>query len=302
MPEQPVTSLATFFTPGDAADPEYAFVRDSEYWAEHRAEIERRWRRFQPLCGDGEFAFLSDARTHARQRLWEVQVACMMLDASHTLQCPPKDAPDLLCQLHGGKIWVEATVAGRGSGPDAVDPPQEGMVVIDHDRIILRYTNALHAKVKQYGDFRTRTVGALPLVALDDAYVIAVNASEIPNSDIQGAIPDIVRAVFALGREQFVVPVLGAKGPVTSKWPTCISITKRSGATVPTTMFLTDGAPDVSAVMFTATSPWTMRSEDYACVTLVHNPWARVPVPRGALGFGREWWLDREAEQLCSNR
>ena len=305
VPEKPVTSatsVATFFTPGDAADSEYVFVRDSEYWEAHRAEIERRLQRFLPVCGDGEFAFLSDARTHGRQRLWEMQVACMMLDAGHALQRPPRDAPDVLCQLTSRRAWIEATVAGRGTGPDAVDPPDEGMVFIDRDRMILRYTNALHAKVTQYDEFRTRSVGGQPIISPDDAYVIALNASEIPNADIQGEIPDIVRAVFGLGRQKFVVPVRGRKVPVPSKWPTCVSISKRSGAAVATTMFLADCAPAVSAVLFTAVSPWTMRTDDYKHVTIVHNPWARVPLPRGALGVGREWWLDREAEQLCSDR
>jgi hypothetical protein len=205
---------SSFFTPGDAADPEYTFVRDRPDWIEQRAAIEERWRGFRHLCGDGERAFLIDARTHARERLWEMQVACMMLAHQHNLERPPKDAPDVLCKLAAGTVWVEATVPGRGSGADAVEPDREGLVHIDRDRMMLRYTNALHAKLAQFGEFRKRLAYGAKLIDDDHAYVVAINSSSIPYSEIENGVPDIVRTVFGAGRRQYTVPVLGSKGPV----------------------------------------------------------------------------------------
>jgi len=309
----------TFFLSGVSdADPVYIGLRDSEHRAQDRQLVESQWIRFRRFCSGEAARFRSEAARGCDARLWEMSLGCLLLDNGHRLEKPThrEDAPDIKVVGPSGAIWIEATMAERGQGPDAVEEPPvimiddattlEGAfsadgimqpftmvtaVVPDHARMILRYAAALKAKNAQFSKFEQRGY-----VQAGEPTVVAMCAAPIPNGDIEHAcLPDIVKAVFGLAEAQYVVPVLGASGPIDIHASPRDKITKQSGITVPSTWFSQRLAPNVSAVIFFPYSP--LRVHDARSVIIVHNPCAQVVLPRGTFRFGREWWVTPETSE-----
>jgi hypothetical protein len=69
-------------------------------------------------------------------------------------------------------------------------------------------------------------------------------------------------------------------------------IEKSNGAPIPTDSFLDPEYANVSAILGCARSHMRYKLP----LALVHNPLARVPLPAGILGAGKEYVVDDEAE------
>jgi hypothetical protein len=279
---------ADFFLTGDA-EPAYRNVRDSEYLVSEREAVQQLWERFQPLLGDDPSHFLRDARVNFAQRLWEMRLACLLVDNNVSLERPPADGPDIKVADVGSPIWIEATVPRRGDGADAVDePPIRQPYHPDRKRMALRYVSSVEAKAKQRERFLGRDV-----IAASDPFVVALNTTLVPDSDIEPhGMPDVVRALLGLDRVEYRFafdPNRGVHGAPRMHYPNLDAVTKASGKEVPLGAFRTDQIASVSAVMFTARHPMQLEPDH---IRVFHNPFASNPVARGRFPFAREFWID----------
>ncbi len=289
-----------FFQGGDA-DWFYTLIRDEPSESDTRKLIEEQWERFQPYVGDVDH-FVANSRKNFSQHLWELRLGCMMLDSGHELVKVKKEgAPDLHWKSPGGPAWIEAIAATGGTGEDAATRFEEGFTCVGpehHRKILLRHGSAVHTKRNHWAEFIERRV-----VTESDAYVIAVNGAAIPEHGIldYGPIPGIVKALFGLGEDTYVAQIDMSKGqrsgPIRVEHPPRTEVMKETGP-VPMNLFGSGAAPEVSAVLFSGTPPHRFDQSDYGWLHIVHNPFARVPVPAGAFGFGRNWHGDLKTGRL----
>jgi hypothetical protein len=311
MPVQRYTGAwATFFLPGPG-ESVYTFHRDHESRADVRARLAALWGRYQEYCGDSHFR--SDAVQHFNARVWEMYLAVALLDHGFTLARPPKDGPDIKIVQHVPRpcVWIEATTAEPGEGDNRAEriiTSRSGRnsygYVLDHDKIVLRLSNAIAKKAQQYQEYQSRGH-----IGEGDAYVIALNAGQIQDADMSPGAPHIVQAVFPIGGLQFLIEPYSDKRPeVRHAHRPAIQLTKRDASGQPkevmvsTSTFLTKQYRHVSAVMFSPYGIWNASEESGRDIITVHNPEADVPLPPGFFRFGREYRLADEAVRLTDWR
>src|SRR5262249_13048614 len=149
----------------------------------------------------------------------------------HYLECPPAHGPDVLWRRGAGKVWIEGVATTGGSGPDAVTPREKGHDVPspeDHERIILRYANAIDAKRRQYESFLKRRV-----VSDGDSSIIAINGGEVTDDGFpKFGVPDIVKVLFGGGEPVDGLPVWDLAWPIQAAMPARESVMKKSGNAV----------------------------------------------------------------------
>jgi hypothetical protein len=136
------------FSPGDATDVTYINLLGGSCVAA-REFAEHLW------TGYHEFAdphFSTEVRHNFHARFWEMYVTCSLLEGAaaggYKVSCP-KPGPDILLEVEGQRIWIEAIIATAGAAghPDSLtEPNPEGSGRIPEEKLVLRYTTAIRDK------------------------------------------------------------------------------------------------------------------------------------------------------------
>ena len=271
-----------FFSVEAASDLLYELNRDHEGRAHVRELVEDLWSRFARLNGDPHF--LSDARANFHQRTWELVLAGVLDEAGLQLVGVAADAPDVCIGAEAGAVWVEAVAPTPGTGGDRAERiitreeqtalGSRAIYLLDHDKMILRYTAALRDKASltkhksggsksQYVGFRDRGV-----IAESDPFVVAINAGLIDDADLERHVPTIVRAVLPIGEAVYSLPI-GFEGEPRVDFPYSDVVAKASGAAVSTSAFLSQEYENVSAILFSPHGVWNVRDlsgEEFICI------------------------------------
>ena len=292
-----------FFRAGDAS-PTYCWIRGGERQRDVRDRIEAMWVRYRPLCLDPDFR--KDAMVHFNARVWQMYLACVLLDHGHVLEPSGADAPDLKVRRPDGTvIWIEVTTAEAGEGANRAkriyqSDPSMGSAVyqLDETKMILRYQNAIRLKLRHRERFIAR--GA---IGAGDPYVIAINAADVDDADLDDGLPNIVRAVYPIGELQFAYRVNldenvreedfdhdeRAVRPYTPSVPT------PRGVAASTVGFADGSMAGVSAVIFCPDGIWNAPADaGRECIT-VYNQTASAPIPIDTFKFGESFHGDGEA-------
>lgn len=284
--------LFTRAPPSGATD--YAHLRDAETAVASRARsfVRDAWVQCANYL-DRDFARRFAGEFH--QRIWELRLCSTLLDLGWPLDpiCRGGGPDFLVSTREGPRTWIEATATLHGDGPERVVEPATGNGVIVHDDergVMLRYVNSLSSK-------RAHLQRAVEKgrVAPGDALVIAVDGSPICRAawEMHGEPPMIVKALYALG-EPFVRISLEDRERREYGRHVMPSIVKREGVEVPTRFFLEAESRAISAVLFTREDLWNCPQVNGRPpgndLVLVHNVHAAVPLPRGWLGRGREFF------------
>jgi hypothetical protein len=154
--------------------------------------------------------------------------------------------------------------------------------------MILRATSAIRAKRDQY-----RTHLDSGIVGADAPFVIAISGANIPQADITKGMPWILKPLFAVG-DFFITVEIGSNSPPRESGYAVVSErTTARGSPVDSSLFMDDRASEISAILF---SPHHIknRPEFYGKppgndFLLIHNPFARNPLPVGFLKCGVEY-------------
>ena len=295
------TPLQQFFSPGDASDSIYLSHREHGNKIKIKALIEEMWTRFAPVCPDDINDFLTDARSHFVQRVWEMYLANVLME-QFDLAKPPPEGPDILFEHDGVRHWVEAVAPGPGTGPNAVPQsgPDDRMIPhIPEDKLILRLTSAIYDKLSKIEKYKDKGI-----VGAEDACVIAVNVSRIRDADLEDHdVPMVIKALFPVGEGVLRFTPYSEEDPefgykhreaVTKKRPGPEGV--EDGPSIPTTLFLDPRSKPISSVFYSSWGIWFGPNPIGRDINVVHNPQAAVPIAHNLFDFGMEhFWVEGDA-------
>jgi hypothetical protein len=232
---------------------------------------------------------LKELPVQFHQRFWEIYLAAALLDAGLNLQhSNGRDGPDICVKADdGSKVWVEAVTASPGQGNDAVQEAELGTVrSVPDDPIKLRLLNAFSEKTRKYKRYKEKN-----WIGLEDPYIIAINASQVPSARRELEIPRIVRSLLPFGFQ--VLHLNRETSEVTgTSYDYQGEVIKVSGAEIETTSFLNPESSGISAVIYSCADAFNYPDKISKSLLLFHNPLAINPLPLGFLRKGYEYWVD----------
>jgi hypothetical protein len=252
------------------------------------AEMMELWSLYRDLGipNDDFIAELTNGkRPSFAQRAWEMLLARHLHLEGHTL-IPTNGGPDIKFHLDGKTVWVEAVAPEpKGLPANWINPSFAGVRSFPHEAILLRWTTALDAKWKKYGDYRKKGV-----VSAADAYVIAINGCQLgtfPETRGISQMPFGVETVFPVGPLAYRVNRDTSKigqGFISERF----HIMNANSAIVATTPFVDPQYTGVSALIGCAAERTYGKPLD---LHVVHNPCADVPLRLGSLGAKDDEWF-----------
>jgi|SRR5918996_5941030 type I restriction enzyme S subunit len=272
-----------------AKDQVYIALRDYRHLVEARNHVEELWRYFEPYADPH---FQNQIAVDFQARYWEMYLGCLALRARLPVMPNNGKGPDLRITLRSGrKLFIEAAAPGPGTGQNRVSEPTPIKVGdfnaiaedIPVEQVLLRITSGVEEKFRAYNRYlRDQTL--LP----DAPYVVAVNPGGMTFARGENDPPLIIQALFALGSL-----MVSFDGDHPEFHDTCYSIrhqiSKHSGASVRTNLFLDSAYRGLSAVIFSDAHPLSLPKPDGRELKLVHNPHAQNPIDRGLFKIGYEY-------------
>lgn len=258
---------------GKGKCPTYVAVRDEPNVQDVRAECERLWGLYRRLAAS---PFIDQFSRSFDTRFWEMYLGTRLLEHYPALTSASA-GPDFVVP-GPPRVAVEATVAGRGKGPDAV--PDIALRTSDDDSVpiaacAMRVTSAVGTKAK---------ANEAELEAALGPYVVAVNLP-YPEPWLCDVPP--LSAVAMLGCGGVTINL--TTGVNTASAQPCLI--KQNGAPVSTELFLDEQYAHISALVLAHVSPFSSTYSRPA-VELLHNPRCNNRLPKGWLPFGCEYWVE----------
>jgi len=274
-------------------DKKYSLVRDDSRFQEQKFFMEGLWAKFHAFADPN---FKSELANQFHPRFWEMYLACAFLELGFDL-IPRKSSygPDIQIDMHGRKLWIEATAPDAGIGDDAVpgysrsDDSVE-WIRVPEEQIILRLTNSFYEKCKSYEGYVSSG-----FISKNDAFVIAINGFNVPYILSDTEIPYIIKSVLPFGDLAITFDISDMK-PIDEFYEHRDNIQKKSGASVPTKAFQNPANDFVSGLLFSTAELWNLPSYLGFDFRFLHNPLAKQPLDKEWIGRGREYWV--EGDQL----
>lgn len=229
----------------------------------------------------------------------------------------PGSGPDFLLEHERRRIWIEVICPTPARIPADWFVHEDFKVrAVPHEAMLLRWTSAIKEKSeKLIGTRENSEAGYLAkrLVAIDDAYVIAINGRLLRNwlPQLEGIsqLPFAVEATFSVGPYAVTINRETLE-PIAEGHQYRPVIPKPNGAQVPADTFLDPRFAPVSAV-------WAMDADEGLLVghqqpmVVVHNPGALNPIPVKllpaffeyvAISDGAYYQLQRVNGRLAGNK
>lgn len=256
---------------------------------------------------------LEEIRTGEEQKFWASVWEAMLyrhftnlgfrFRKGHVL-ASGQNGPDLGLLHEGRTIWIEAVVPKpEGLPADWLAPPapEEFPVwTMPHEEMLLRWTSVLRDKNSQ---LKKRL--AKDTVNSDEIYVVAVNACRLSRFSLDHygitTLPFAVEAVFPIGPYaiNFAITSDGPRaGPPSHTYRSEIR-KPNNDAMVPTDNFFDRDYAGISALIGCSSSYMPGR-DPYLIV--VHNPLARIPLPRNLLGACEEYVAEMDGDWVTITR
>lgn len=257
-----------------------AIVAKHERASAVAASIERLWQVYRPLATPH---FVAEFPRQTQQRLWEMILAVHLLKAGVPLERQPDAAPDVGFQLTDGRrVWVEAVCAtpGEPAKPDSIPPLRSvrGTGIAEEmptREVMLRISQALDAKRRQWQ--RHLRAGR---TASGDVYVVAVNTGLIERTWFGDAQEFTIKTLFPIGDLEIAIDTQTGRVTERRYWSR-FAINKLSGASIPTTLFASHEASEVSAILCSSVHAGRLiASDELLDLVCIHNPFAASACPR----------------------
>ena len=267
--------------PSDAC-PAYMNVRDGEkdFLRKAREDCEDLWTQFEPYA---DRHFLDEFPRQFHQRWFEMDLTVSLIRSDFDVHCP-KPGPDILLNLDGRRVWIEAVCASPGEEgkADSVPKPQtNAWTRVPMKECALRVANSLDVKARQ---FRKHLQNGT--VSCGDLLVVAINTyllGEWPYAD------DYMKMALYGAGDLVLLISRDTKRVVDSYHKEIENIRKASGALVGIQPFFDGNMRHISSVwafqVDPAIRPFRLETTfiqypDLEC----SNPW-----PQGAISLGQEW-------------
>jgi type I restriction enzyme S subunit len=265
----------------------------------------KAWKNFDVLgVADSTFetAFSSGDNEKLYQRLWEMNLGLHLSSLGGSLSSKDK-GPDFNLQIDGKTIWVEAVCpTPSGISEKYISPLKDDeirVVKCPSDEILLRWTQGLSDKKKQFDNYMDSTDGKIPIVGNNDLNVIAINGCQL-GFHSHDCSPSLQHSIVVV-----TVPIGGMKIIIDRKtlkqtgneWSYRDKIIKNNGSSVPTDTFLNPDYSYISAAIgsvFTFDNNGDLRDR----MVLVHNPNAVNPLPEKILKVDKEYVIEDDGETI----
>ncbi len=271
-----------FFMDGLCEDLGYVNTRDLPCAIEHKRFVEDLWCRFHHLA---DTHFREDARNHFSQRFWEMYLAVALLEHRFKLNHESDEGPEFCASVRNSHIWFEAIAPGPGMGDDRVPPiDSDGGGEVPIENILLRFTNAFDEKRKKYA-------GALDkrIVSPEDHYVLAINSEGIWHAPDHPSIPYFVQALLGFGPPTALIDTKSFE-VIDSFHQYQPEVTKLSGASVSTNIFLDQDASFCSAVLHSGADCANHPEHLGGDFSVLHNPSAQHPLDDAVFDWCKQYF------------
>ena len=261
-----------------------------------RNHIEGLWAEYEPYA-DGDFreGFAQDVHG----RFWELLLGTTLLRSGHQL-LPRSERnagggqPDICVLEDGSRTWIEAIAPTKGkAGSDQVPtilPINEGggLVPVPLRQTQLRTTSAFWTKSKKVKAY-------LEEGAIDpsERIIIAISASRFATVATEGP-PLILSSLFPIGAA--FVRVERNSGEVVEEGYNYAPTIERLGDEIPRTAFSGPKFSYVSGVLWSRISLGNLSRQDRP-LTMVHNPYAEVPIEQGWGPWDKEYVVSEDASE-----
>jgi hypothetical protein len=272
---------APLFTAGPASDIGYVNLRDAKdgLMRAAREDCEALWETFEPYADEH---FLSEIRSNFDVRYWEMYLTASLIQDGYPVSCP-KPGPDVGIVYNGKRIWFEATSPTRGAEGAADQVPklrpltlgeEPVMQDVPNEKLVLRYLNSISGKCKaQLPSWTEKNI-----IGPNDALVIAINPRRLGHEFGDADPPRILQAAFAIGSPYAAIdPKTGET--IETGYQFRDTITKASGSTVSTGVFLQDEYSGLSGLLCSRVDVVNQPAQIGSDFQLVPNPRATVPLP-----------------------
>jgi len=281
---------ALFDTTDTGCGDAYLACRDHYTKQDTRERIERAWRAVGHLCPEEPEQFVREFRRDFHARAWELYLLATLQLSGLALRRAPSHGPDILIDLSSRRrCWIECVVPRAGSGDDAVVQRPSGQwcgALYPEDKLLLRYRSALHDKLGKVAGYVKAGI-----IEPRDRVVIALNQGAIKDSDLHDTeVPLMAKALFPIGEPVMIVVPYG-RGKPRVEVPSRHEVKKKSGSRVSTTLFVTDEAASISAVLFARNALWNLDWNPAKSLSVIHNPRASAPLARRTLPTRCEMWV-----------
>jgi hypothetical protein len=289
----PLFSAGDLFGAGSASDPVFSHLLNPGHKEELVAKrfVERLWAVYEKYADPH---FLTEIRRDFSARFWEMYLTCALLEKASehgfSVSCP-KPGPDILLELNGDRIWIEAVAAtnGQQGKPDSlVEPNSDGSYRIPEEKIVLRYTTAIREKYQKYLCYLRKGI-----IHKNDAYVVAVNKSGLAYRWASAAIdlPRFLKAVYPIGELEVLIDKKEREIVGSQNRPRFF-IPKANQSQVSVRAFVDRRWRGISAILCSDADVGWSSSPLGSDLELAHNPLCRRPIVRGLIPAAREWWSE----------
>jgi hypothetical protein len=244
-------------------------------------------------------------------RVWEAMLYHHLLGLgfqfhSVAMKKSGEHGPDFGIMYQEKLIWIEAvTPSPEGIPSNYLEPPKlykpgeevEFKLVLDEEPL-LRWTSVLRDKRK-----KLESEKKCGIIGDTDCTIIAINSCRLydwkPDDLGSSRLPFAVEAVFPIGPLALPITQDGQPDGEPANVPR-YEILKPNNSAVPTANFLNPEYADVSALLGCYHKP--MLNHDYqktgkSALTLVHNPLAANPLPKGILDVEKEYVAEVEGDR-----
>ena len=271
---------------------EYRNVRDAQSaqpehvreWLERAQEhCEDLWKEFRPYA---DRHFISEFSRHFHQRWFEMYLAVSLMRRGFEINSKNK-GPDILMEVDGRKMWIEAVcvTAGELGRPDSVPRIPNGKLArVPMDQYALRILSSLQEKAAKLRAYIDKGI-----VLECEILAVAINVHKIDGTVPYLHLDDIVmRSLFGLGGglmkfDKYTGELKETDREIVSE------IVKSSGSPVEVQPFVDGSMKHVSAaLMFHCDAANIPKKLGDDCMVYPNlsclNSW-----PTGIIPMGREW-------------
>lgn len=279
-------------------DPIYNYIcaESGEMAKDAKMLTETLWRRYQPYADRN---FERQIRRDFDARFWEMYLGCTLMDKGYEIvrKTSKNAGPDIKVKHKGNIIWIEAiapTSGNKNSSDRVLDSvitnPPTAQEVPDKE-IILRYRAAIEEKYNKYFGYLK-----IPIITEGDFYIIAINGCRIPFSETDFNPPRILRSVLPFGFPQVTYDKVSMQ-IISQGFQYRTTVSKASGSTVQTDIFLDPYYKHISAVLFSNANVFALTKSMRDDFITVHNPLAH-PLPDDFLSFSHQWKVELQGNEI----
>lgn len=252
-----------------------------------REAINSMWLQYEPFADSN---FRTEFTRDFRSRFWEMYLACGLLNMGFSLvprKLLGKEGPDICIESQGKpRTWVEAVAPGAGEGMNElsyVDMPD--VFTIPADALTLRLSGAIWTKWNDYLSYLGNN-----LVSPSEPYIIAAYGGKFPYG-LGDDFPYIISALFPISPHETITFNWDNGELLDRQYQYRPNIAKPSGP-VSTDVFSSKEYSRISAVIYSEVKYWTLRPGLNHALTIIHNPLAANPLPRGWLPQALSYWVE----------